>query len=55
MSDTTLQLAHDRVRAQLKIDPPIPAKLAIEDDEILGTLVRVEGRTTTNDKGEERR
>jgi hypothetical protein len=54
MSENTLQRAHDRLRAKLKVDPPIPAKLAVEDDEILGTLVRVETRTAVNDKGEER-
>jgi hypothetical protein len=54
MSENTLQRAHDRVRAKLKVDPPIPAKLAVEDDEIVGTLVRVETRAAVNDKGEER-
>jgi hypothetical protein len=54
MSEHSLQRAHDRLRAKLKIDPPIPAKLTAEDDEILGTLVRVERRTAVNDKGEER-
>jgi hypothetical protein len=53
MPETTLQRAHDRLRAKLKIDPPLPAKLTATDDEVLGTLVRVESRTAVNDKGEE--
>jgi hypothetical protein len=53
MSENTLQRAHERLRARLKIDPPIPAKLAVEDDEVLGTLVRVEKRTAVSEKGEE--
>jgi hypothetical protein len=53
MSESSLQRAHEQLRAQLKIDPPIPAKLTAEDDEVLGTLIRVERRTAVNDKGEE--
>jgi hypothetical protein len=55
MSENTLQRAHERLRARLKIDPPIPAKLAATDDEVLGTLVRVESRTAISEKGEESR
>ena len=53
MSEETLARAHDRLRAKLKIDPPLKAKLAVEDDEIFGTLIREEPRVSTNDKGEE--
>jgi hypothetical protein len=53
MSESSLQRAHDWLRAKLKIDPPVPAKLTATDDEILGTLVRVERRTAVSEKGEE--
>jgi hypothetical protein len=52
MSETTLQRADDRLREQLEVDPPLKLTL-VEGDLFFGTLVRVEERTATNDKGEE--
>jgi hypothetical protein len=52
MPKNTLQRADDRLREQLKVDPPLKLTL-VEDDEFFGTLVREEERTATNKDGEE--
>jgi hypothetical protein len=53
MSETTLQRADEWLREQLAVEPPIPVKLA-DGDQLFGTFVRTEERTTTDEDGTER-